>query len=270
MLESILPSTSQTPGQTPKESLFSGASPKLTFVMGVVTGVAAISLLGFILVVSTDYQFKANSGNNSGKPIAQVNTGTNTPTPNQPDANQPPTKVNIAVKDTDYIRGDKNAPVTLIEYSDLECPFCKRFHPNMEQLMTEYPGKVRWIHRHFPLNFHANAQKEAEASECVGKLGGTDKYWSFIDKIYERTTSTGTGIALTSLPKLAREVGVSESQFKTCLDSGEFAAKIQTDLQEGAAFGVQGTPTTFVNGTPVEGAVPYEQLKAAVEQALKQ
>lgn len=270
MLESILPSTNQTPSQTPKESIFSGASPKLTFVMGVVTGVAAISLLGFILVVSAGYQFKTGANQDNSRPIAQVNGGTNAPTPSQPDTNQPPAKVNIAVKDIDYIRGDKNAPVTLIEYSDLECPFCKRFHPNMEQLMTEFQGKVRWIHRHFPLSFHANAQKEAEASECVGKLGGADKYWSFIDKIYTRTTATGTGFALTSLPKLAREVGVSESQFKTCLDSGEFATKVQTDLQEGTTFGVQGTPTTFVNGTPVEGAVPYEQLKAAVEQALKQ
>jgi protein-disulfide isomerase len=265
MLESILPtSTNQTPGQTTKESLFSGASPKLTFVMGVVTGVAAISLLGFILIVSTNYQFKTSDNKDSAKPAAQVNNNTNTPTPNQP-----PAKVSVTVKDTDYIRGDKNATVTLIEYSDLECPYCQRFHTSMEKLMTEFQGKIRWIYRHFPLTFHANAQKEAEAAECVGKLGGADKYWTFVDKIYERTKTGGTGFALTSLPKLAREVGVSESQFNICLDGGEFAAKVQSDLEEGAALGVQGTPTTFVNGTAVEGAVSYEQLKAVVEQALK-
>jgi len=247
-----------------KTSLFEGSSPKLTFIMGVVAGVAAVSLIGFVLALI--YMFPSVLGNK----LAKAN-----PTPvanNQPSANQPsglPTKVDVKIKPTDYVRGSKNAPVTLIEYSDLECPFCKRFHPATQQLMKDYAGKVNLVFRHFPLSFHANAQKEAEAAECVGKLGGADKYWSFIDKIFDRTTSNGTGFALDKLVPLAREVGVSESKFKSCLDSNEMAAKVQADLQEGSGYGVGGTPTTFVNGTPIEGAVAYEQLKAAVDQLLK-
>jgi len=247
----------------PKSSMFDGASPKLTFAMGIVVGVAVVSLAGFAAAGS--YLL---SGGDFSK-TAALSTPTPAPTPSAPQPNQPPSKVDIAVKPTDYVRGSANAPVTIISYSDLECPFCKRFHPEVQRLMAEYQGKVKLIYRHFPLSFHQNAQKEAEAAECVGKFGGAEKYWSFIDKIFERTTANGTGFALTALYPLAKEVGVSEARFRTCLDQGEMTAKVQQDLQEGSAFGVSGTPTSFVNGTAVEGAVPYEQLKAIVDAALQ-
>ncbi|MEK7497120.1 MAG: thioredoxin domain-containing protein [Patescibacteria group bacterium] len=250
-----------------KPSLFAGASPKFTFIMGLVSGVAAVSLIGFVLIAtSATPGLLAKLGNNLA-----VNPSPQAGVPNAPGGEVPPPplgKQDIKVKSSDYIRGSKNAPVTVITYSDLECPFCKRFHPGVLKLMNDYKGKVRLIYRHFPLSFHANAQKEAEASECVGKLGGADKYWSFIDKIFERSTVGGTGFALDKLGPLAKEVGVDQTKFQKCLDDGEFAAKVQTDLQEGAGFGVGGTPTTFVNGTPVEGAVPFEQLKAVVDQEL--
>ncbi|MFA4818586.1 MAG: DsbA family protein [Patescibacteria group bacterium] len=254
-----------------KPNLFAGASPKLTFIMGVATGVAVVSLIGFVVALATsggsEGWFKLGQKGDGSK-VAAVNNNSGNNNGNQPAPNQPPAKVNVPIKDSDYIRGDQNAPVTLVEYSDLECPFCQRFHPVMEQVMQQYAGKVRWVYRHFPLSFHANAQKEAEASECVGKLGGRDKYWQYIDKIFERTTANGTGFALADLPKLAKEVGVNESKFKTCLDSGEMAAKVQNDIKEGTSYGVSGTPTTFVNGTPVEGAVPFEQIKPIIEAAL--
>ena len=252
------------PMMSGQSGLFSGASPKLTFIMGLITGIAAVSLLGFILVVVNGQALRFGSAAPTNPVVAQA-PGTTPTTHGTPPA---PSKVNIVLQAGDYIRGTKNAPVTLVEYSDLECPFCKRFHPEMLQLMQEYSGKVAWVYRHFPLSFHQNAQKEAEAAECVGKLGGNNAFWSFVDKVYERTTSNGTGFALTALGPLAKEVGVSQSKFQSCLDSGEFTAKVQADEQEGSGFGVAGTPTTFVNGTPVEGAVDYAQLKAAVDQAL--
>ncbi|MBI5466568.1 MAG: thioredoxin domain-containing protein [Candidatus Kerfeldbacteria bacterium] len=265
----IIPVSSATTGMT-KPSIFVGASPKLTFIMGIVVGVAAVSFVGFVLAVVFGLAGQGGGKLSWGGGGQADTASTPSPSAQQPDQPAgPPAKVDIKVKDTDYVRGTKNAPVTLVEYSDLECPFCKRFHPATLQLLQEYAGKVQMVFRHFPLSFHANAQKEAEAAECVGKLGGASKFYAFVDKIFERTTSNGTGFALDKLGPLAREVGVAQSKFQSCLDSGEFAAKVQADIQEGSQYGVGGTPTTFVNGTTVEGAVSYEQLKAAVDQALK-
>lgn len=176
----------------------------------------------------------------------------------------------------DWVRGDGNAPISVIEYSDLECPFCKRFHPTVQQLLNEYDGKVKWVYRHYPLSFHANAQKEAEATECAGELGGSDIFWQYVDAIFERTTANGTGFALADLPKLAQELGLNQSKFEECLNSDKYAAKVQQQLSEGTAAGVSGTPSTFVvidktgASQQVEGAVPYQQLKQAVDAALNQ
>jgi protein-disulfide isomerase len=145
----------------------------------------------------------------------------------------------------------------------------------MEQVMTDYAGKVRWVYRHFPLSFHANAQKEAEAALCVGDLGGTDKYWSFVDKIFERTKSNGTGFALTDLPTLAAEVGVSKTQFESCLNGGEMASRVSAETADGTKGGATGTPTTFIvdkNGdtiTAIPGAVTIDQVKQIIDQALQ-
>lgn len=175
------------------------------------------------------------------------------------------------VTDNDHIRGNKNAKITLVEYSDLECPFCKTFHPTMQQAMDTYGDQVRWVYRHYPLSFHANAQKEAEASECVAELGGDDKFWEFIDRIFERTTGNGTGFALTALGPLAEEIGVNQAQFQSCLDIGKYAAKVTENLSKHQF----GTPATFIidsKGNTSEnlgGAIPFAQLKQAIDTALK-
>lgn len=185
-----------------------------------------------------------------------------------------PTNVK-GISAADWVRGDKNSPLTFIEYSDFECPFCKAFHPTVIQAMNDYKGKVKFVYRHFPLSFHQNAEKEAEASECVGSLGGVDKFWSFADKIFERTTSNGTGFALADLPKLAVEVGVNQKSFQDCLDSGKMAQKVQAEETEGESEGVNGTPGSFILNdktgvaTPIEGAEPYATVKAAIDAALK-
>jgi len=196
--------------------------------------------------------------------------------PNTIPAAAPPAQVAIKkpeVTTDDHIRGNKNAKVTLVEYSDMECPFCKRFHPTMQQVMADYGDKVKWVYRHFPLSFHANAQKEAEASECAAKLGGNDGFWKYTDKIFEKTTSNGTGFALDQLVPLAKEIGLNESKFKSCLDTGEFAQKVKDQITTGTAEGVTGTPGTIIidakGGTQlVPGAVPYEQIKPMIEKAL--
>ena len=175
----------------------------------------------------------------------------------------------------DHIRGNKDAKITILEFSDLECPFCQRFHLTMQEVMKTYGDKVRWTYRHFPLSFHANAQKEAEASECVAELGGNDAFWTYIDKIFERTTANGTGFALDKLGPLAAEVGVDQSQFQSCLDTGKYEKLVKEQIEDGTKAGVSGTPSTFVINPKGEsqlivGAQPIEALKTAIDQSLSE
>lgn len=210
------------------------------------------------------------TGTTKGAVVAQGNTAQAAAQPKAPkQAAKKPT-----VTSADYFKGNKDAKVVIVEYSDFECPFCKRFHPTMEQVMKEYGDKVKWVYRHFPLSFHANAQKEAEASECAGKLGGNEAFWKYTDAIFERTTSNGTGFALDKLTPLAKELGLNEASFKQCLDSGEMAQKVKDQMAKGGEEGVTGTPGTIIidaKGSTqfVNGAQPFEQVKPMIETALK-
>ena len=174
----------------------------------------------------------------------------------------------------DHIYGDPKAEITIIEYSDLECPFCKLFNNVPKQIVDNYNGKVNWAYRHFPLEFHKNSRKEAEASECAADLGGNDKYWEYQEKIFERTTSNGTGFALNALVPLAKEIGLDENKFKDCLDSGKFADKIQQEIDDGKAAGITGTPGNILINhqtgdiKTIEGAASYDDVKSTIDQML--
>lgn len=171
----------------------------------------------------------------------------------------------------DHIRGSQNAKVTIVEYSDIECPFCKRFHPTMQQLMSEYPNDVRWVYRHFPLEqLHPNARVAAYASECAAEQG---KFWEALDYMFENT-ETGAELAKENLPTLAQAAGVPNiAAFQTCLDSEKYKQRIEDDLADAAVAGGQGTPHSIIIGPdgtkqPFSGAQPYESLKAAVDALL--
>ena len=197
-------------------------------------------------------------------------TGTIAQAPNQP--NQPAAKAAGKIKevtDKDHVRGNKNAKVTLVEYSDFECPFCKTFHPTVKEILQTYGDKVRWVYRHYPLPFHnPGAQKQAEASECVAELGGNDKFWEFTDKIFERTTSNGNGFPIANLGPLAAEIGVNQGQFQSCLDTGKYTKLVEGQIADGTQAGVSGTPSTFVNGQIVVGAQPFASFKTIIDAEL--
>lgn len=189
--------------------------------------------------------------------------------PQVPQISNPP-----PVTDKDHIRGNIKAKVLLVEYSDLECPFCKQFHPTMQQVVKEYGDKVAWIYRHYPLPFHQNAEKESEATECANELGGNEKFWEYTDKLFAQTTSGGTGIALDQLAPLAKEIGLNESKFKACLDSGKYAKRIKDDQNGGSQAGVNGTPGTIIlvegkKPSLIPGALPLDQVKTLIDEALK-
>lgn len=177
------------------------------------------------------------------------------------------------VTEKDHILGNKNAKAILVEYSDFECPFCKRFHSTMQEVMKEYGDKVAWVYRQYPLGFHANAQKESEASECAADQGGNDAFWKYTNAIYDRTTSNGTGFALDALVPLASELGLNGDTFKQCLDSGKFAQKVKDDMAGGAKAGIQGTPGTIIIGANgkrefIGGALPIDQIKPLIDSVL--
>lgn len=208
--------------------------------------------------------------------LGKVATTPSVPTSAQPQEPSQPTQVEVEkLRVDDHVRGEKSARILLIEYSDLECPFCKRFHPTAQQAVNEYKGEVAWVYRHFPLDqIHSKADKEAEATECANELSGNDGFWEMTDKIFEVTPSNN-GLNLDDLPKLAQQVGLDQGKFKTCLDSGKYAAHVEDDYQSGIKAGITGTPGNILLDTktgktvPVPGAVPYETLKSSIDSLLK-
>lgn len=233
--------------------------------------IVAAFLLGSLI---TKVQYLEHSNAYPSKASAPAGSQATAPNqPQQPVAQAPSGKIK-PVTDKDHIRGNVNAKLTLVEYSDLECPFCKRFHPTMQDLMKTYGDKIRWVYRHYPLSFHQNAEKEAEATECVAEIGGEDKFWTYVDKIFEKTTSNGTGFALDQLGPLAQEVGVNQSSFQSCLDGGKYSKLVKDQIVDGTTGGVSGTPSTFLvdaNGKSqiIVGAQPIESFKTAIDGALK-
>ncbi|OGZ60122.1 MAG: hypothetical protein A3B96_01820 [Candidatus Spechtbacteria bacterium RIFCSPHIGHO2_02_FULL_43_15b] len=182
------------------------------------------------------------------------------------------------IEDSDHIRGNLNASVKIVEYSDMECPFCKRFHSTMEQVMDEYGkgGKVAWVYRHFPLDsIHSQARTEAVASECANELGGNDSFWKYINRFFELTPSNNQTNIATVLPQIAREIGLDETKFNSCLASKKYDKHIQDDLDNATATGGNGTPWSIVvtksgKKYPLTGAQPYEAVKQLIELALQE
>lgn len=177
----------------------------------------------------------------------------------------------------DHIYGNPDALITLIEYSDFECPYCKSYHPNPKQVVDDSDGQVNWVYRHYPLQFHnPGAQKQAEASECAAELGGNDAFWKYTDTIYERTTSNGRGFPIENLVPLAEELGLDADAFRECLESEKYAERVQEELKEGANSGITGTPGTIILNNETgevrlaSGALPVNQLQARVQELLPQ
>ncbi|HEX8492262.1 MAG TPA: thioredoxin domain-containing protein [Pyrinomonadaceae bacterium] len=158
--------------------------------------------------------------------------------------------------------GSQSAPVTIIEFTDLQCPSCAATHPLVEKLVKEHDGKVRLVVRDFPLEQHADAYKAAEAAEAAREQG---KYWEYVPMLLKNQSK----LDVASLKGYASQLALDRQKFDAALDSGKFADKVQRDIRDGLRLGVNGTPTFFVNGRKV--SVPtFEALKATVETALKE
>ena len=195
----------------------------------------AILLAGFVIAGAIYFSNKDNSA-----PVAV----------NKPST---PAKTNTAgapkaISADEHILGNPNAEVKIVEYSDTECPFCKRHQTTMNSIIDTYgkDGKVAWVYRHFPLDqLHSKARKEAEATECANELGGNKSFWAMLNTIYSKTPGNN-GLDAAQLPVFAKEIGLDVTKFNACLSSGKMAATVEAQYQDGVKAGARGTPYNVV------------------------
>jgi protein-disulfide isomerase len=158
-------------------------------------------------------------------------------------------------------RGETNAPITIVEFSDFECPFCVRAEEVVKQVLAAYPGKIRLVYRDYPLPFHARAQKASEAALCAGDQ---NKYWEMHEKLFANQKALEVG----QLKQYAKDLGLTTDKFDKCLDSGVKAAAVEDSKKAGEEAGVNGTPHFFINGRGFSGAQPFEKFKEIIDREL--
>jgi predicted DsbA family dithiol-disulfide isomerase len=171
-----------------------------------------------------------------------------------------PPRVQIDVGNLPYL-GEKNAPVTIVEFSDYQCPFCKRVRQTIDNLVEDYKGKVKYVFMDFPLSFHAKAPKAHEAARCAGDQ---DKYYEYNKKIFENQNA----IDIPDLKKYARELKLNSSNFDKCLDGGKHAPSVTRMMEQASSAGVSGTPAFFINGIMLSGARPQSAFVEIIDAEL--
>jgi protein-disulfide isomerase len=265
-------STSEGPGSQvqPEEPGIAGppAGPGLDTRRYLVPGALAAAVVAFaavgifVLGMFTHSVAFDNGGGSTVQvvPTAQGGTGEGAQPTAGPTAVVGPVDVSA---DDDPAQGPEDAAVTIIEFSDFQCPYCARFQSEtLPQIIQNYGDRVRFVYRDFPLtSLHANALKAAEASECADDQGA---YWKYHDLLFQNQSALDDA----SLKNYAATLQLDTAAFNQCLDSDSTMSEIQKDYQDGIAAGVQGTPAFFVNGNLIEGAQPYSVFQAAIEAAL--
>lgn len=250
---------------------------KVTFTLNTPTAiVVAGALIGLAIYAS-------NKPATTNPTVSGANTTTTTTAQTTPAAQPTPAIATVSIDD-DAVLGNPDAPITFIEFSDYECPFCKRhFQSSFTQLKKDYidTGKVKLVYRDLPLPFHEPmATKEAMAANCAREQGNDETYYKFHDEIFIRTTSNGTGLTEDSLYAIATDLGLNKDTVKSCVDSNRFQDEITKDMNDATTSGATATPSFFVglstdNGTiqgkKIVGAQPYETvIKPAIEELLQQ
>lgn len=181
-----------------------------------------------------------------------------------------------AVDESDYILGNPNAPIVMIEYSDYDCPFCKQYHQTMHQIMDEYgvTGRIAWVYRQFPLvELHPNAPLISEAALCVGDIAGNGAFWDFSDMVFdERDIDESTNV--TKLTQYAEASGADRAQYTSCMNDRRMQPAVENSIRDGYDAGARGTPYTILlvgnQQAVINGAQPYDVVKGIVENLIDQ
>ena len=164
---------------------------------------------------------------------------------------------------TGPIWGSKSAPVTIVEFSDFQCPFCSKAAATVDEVKKKYKGKIQLAFRHFPLSFHKEAGPAAEASMCLNEQS-VDKFWKYHDILFENQKELDQA----SLDKYAKQAGANMDKYKECMTSGRHKETVKKDTEYGEKIGVRSTPTFFINGELVSGALPLEAFSEVIEEAI--
>lgn len=172
-----------------------------------------------------------------------------------------PPRVSVDVAAGDPADGPADAPITIVEFSDYQCPFCARVTPTMDRVMKTYAGKVRRVFKDFPLPSHPQAPKASEAARCAGDQG---KYW----EMHARLFANQAALQVDQMKKTASTLGIDQAAFDQCLDGGKYTARVSADLDQGEGLGVNSTPSLFINGRPLIGAQPFEVFKQVIDEEL--
>jgi protein-disulfide isomerase len=173
-----------------------------------------------------------------------------------------PHRVTVKVEGA-FAKGPKDAPVTIVEFSDFQCPFCRTVVATVKEVMRQYPTTVRWAFRDFPIaSLHPKAPKVAEAARCAGELG---KFWEYHDLLFDHQAQATTE----DFKRFADQLKLDPKSFASCLDSGKQQAAVKSDLEEGARLGITGTPTFFINGRMLVGAQPLETFRKVIDSELR-
>ena len=172
-----------------------------------------------------------------------------------------PPRQDVEASADDAVRGPADAPIQIVEFSDFDCPYCQRATGTIAQLLDRYGDQIRFVYKDYPLPSHPNAFKAAEAGKCANAQG---KFWELHDKMF---ASQGS-LDVASLKTYASELGLDATAFASCLDEGRYTQRVQQDLATGARYGVSSTPTVFINGRLVTGAVPYDVFDGIIREEL--
>lgn len=226
--------------------------------------------------------FSSSNGNTLGQSNIAGQPTTNPSAGNVPAPSANGTSAKTTISDSPILGDKTKAKIAIVEFSDYECPFCKRhFEQVYDQIKQNYidTGKVILVYRNYPLSFHDPAATlEATAALCVRSLSNDQKYYDYHDLIFKNTTSNGVGIAKDKLASLAGGIGISQNDFNTCLNSDKFKSQISKDIADGSAAGVSGTPGFIigkigsdgitVDGTLIAGAYPYSEFQKIIDPLL--
>lgn len=165
----------------------------------------------------------------------------------------------------DITLGSANAKITVIEYSDFQCPYSKLFHSAIQKMLSDYPNDIRFVYKHLPLSFHPQAENAAVAAECANEAG---KFSSYGDLLFAKQPEWSKTSTTAKFKEYARTLGLDTRKFNLCLDTRKYAGKVKSDAEEAAKFGISGTPGTFLDDQFINGAVSYDELKSIIDKKL--